>query len=344
MTDLSRIVAEMRASRGFAHKQDIGSVMRHLAGTPAAPGGTANGDDCAVLPDPSGQGYLLFAIEGLVRDFVEVMPWFAGYSAVMVNLSDIAAMGGRPIAVVDALWSDGEDMAIALLAGMRAAAERYGVPLVGGHTNLHADAAQLAVSVIGRAQRLVQSFTARPGDTLLMAVDLRGAWHDPYPFWDASTLAPAERLRSDMELLPQLAEAGLIDAGKDISMAGLLGTLLMLIECSQVGAVVDMERIPRPNELPCEDTALLRWLTAFPSFGYLLSVRPEHVDEVMQRFLAAEIGCAAIGEVTLGSRLVLRDAGQQAILWDHAQEPFITARNCHASRPAYRPADTTEVP
>ncbi|QHJ00953.1 sll0787 family AIR synthase-like protein [Xylophilus rhododendri] len=330
MAELDRIVAGLRASRGFAHKRDIAAVMGHLAGTPAAHGGTANGDDCAVLPDPSGAGHLLFAIEGLVRDFVEAMPWFAGYSAVMVNLSDIAAMGGRAVAVVDALWSDGEAMAVELLAGMRAAAERYGVPLVGGHSNLRADSAQLAVSVLGRATKLIQSFTARPGDVLLMAVDLRGAWHDPYPFWDASTSAPAERLRADMELLPRLAEDGLVDAGKDISMAGLPGTLLMLIECSRVGAVVELDRIPRPQDLPEGDAALLRWLAAFPSFGYLLSVRPAHAGEVAARFLDAGIACAAIGEITEGSRLVLRDGAAQATLWDHAEEPFITAGACHA--------------
>ena len=323
MADLDRIVAALRASRGFAHKRDIASVMGRLAGMPGAPGGTANGDDCAVLPDPSGPGYLLFAIEGLVRDFVEAMPWFAGYSAVMVNLSDIAAMGGRPIAVVDALWSPGEAVAAELLAGMRAAAERYGVPLVGGHTNLRADAAQLAVSVLGRADRLIQSFTARPGDTLLMAVDLRGAWHDPFPFWDASTQAPAGRLRADLELLPALAEAGLVDAGKDISMAGLPGTLLMLVECSGVGAVVDLARVPRPAGLPDGDEALLRWLNAFPSYGYLLSVRPGAADAVTARFTEAGIACAAIGEVTQGSRLVLREDAHQATLWDHADEAFI---------------------
>ena len=323
MADLEHIVAALRASRGFAHKRDIAAVMGRLAGTPGAPGGTANGDDCAVLPDPSGRGHLLFAIEGLVRDFVEAMPWFAGYSAVMVNLSDIAAMGGRPIAVVDALWSPGEGVAAELLAGMRAAAERYGVPLVGGHSNLRADAAQLAVSVLGRADKLIQSFTARPGDTLLMAVDLRGAWHDPYPFWDASTRAPAERLRADMELLPALAEAGLVDAGKDISMAGLPGTLLMLVECSGVGAVLDLGRVPRPDDLPEGDAALLRWLNAFPSFGYLLSVRPGLADQVQARFVDAGIACAAMGEVTSGSLLVLKEGDRSATLWDHAVESFI---------------------
>ena len=104
---LDALVAQVRGSRGFAHKQDIGAVMRRLAGSarPAtAPTLVPNGDDTAVLPAPGDQGHLLFAIEGLVADFVAAMPWFAGYSGVLVNISDVAAMGGRPTAVVDALW------------------------------------------------------------------------------------------------------------------------------------------------------------------------------------------------------------------------------------------------
>ena len=55
----------------------------------------------------------------------------------MVNLSDIAAMGGRALAVVDAVWADGEASAAAILDGMKAASDAYAVPIVGGHTNLH---------------------------------------------------------------------------------------------------------------------------------------------------------------------------------------------------------------
>src|SRR5258707_1510679 len=61
------------------------------------------GDDCAAIPD--NDGFLLFAGEGMLESFVADDPWFAGYSAVMVNLSDIAAMGGRPLAIVDILWT-----------------------------------------------------------------------------------------------------------------------------------------------------------------------------------------------------------------------------------------------
>jgi AIR synthase-related protein len=338
MSDVYTLVAQLRASRGYTHKRDIARVLGQLApsvGVTAVP----NGDDCAVLPEAGGGGHLLFAIEGLVQDFVEAMPWFAGYSGVLVNLSDVAAMGGRAVAVVDALWASGDAQAAAVLAGMRAASERYGVPLVGGHSNLHAQSGQLAVAVLGRAgAQLISSFAAQPGDRLLVAVDLRGQWQDPYPFWNASTEAPAERLRADLDLLPQLAEAGLVDAGKDISMAGVLGSALMLLESSAVGATIDLAVLPRPDHLhgahaagdATTQAAWLRWLCAFPSFGFVLSVRPQQVPAVQARFAQRDIVCADVGEVQAGSALVLRQAGELATLWDHAEAPFIGS----ARRPA----------
>ncbi|WP_345811033.1 sll0787 family AIR synthase-like protein [Paraburkholderia sp. PREW-6R] len=318
------LVAALRESRGFRHKTDIAGVVGSLARR--LPGGArdlaqavALGDDCAALAD--GDGYLLFAIEGMVSDFVTAMPWFAGYSSVMVNVSDIYAMGGRPLAVVDALWSPGSGAAEEVLAGMAAASVAYGVPIVGGHTNTRSDASQLAVSIVGRAKALLTSFNAKPGDSVLMAVDLRGQFAEPYPFWNASVGAPSQRLRDDLDLLPQLAESGLCDAAKDISMAGTLGTALMLLECSNAGARIDLDRIPRPAGIAFE-----RWLTAFPSYGYLLSVRDEHVAAVQARFAARSLDCAVIGTVDATRQVVLQQRDDVALLWDFRREPFIAAQ------------------
>lgn len=338
MTHLSQLTDALRNSRGFRHKRDIAAVLPQLSGV-AGFTSVPNGDDCAVLPDPSGDGHLLLAIEGLMQDFVTATPWFAGYSGVMVNLSDIAAMGGRPVAVVDALWAGDAGVAQQLLAGMRAACERYGVPLVGGHSNLRAGDGQLAVAVLGRARRLISSFAAQPGDRLLMAVDLRGQWQGEQPFWNASTAAPPERLRADLTLLPQIAEAGLCDAGKDISMAGMLGTLLMLLECSGVGAHVDLARLPLPPGTPCwHETrafdAHLRWLSAFPSYGYVLSVREPQAAAVQNVFESHGIACADIGTVQPGSRLTLQLGEARTTLWDLRAEAFIGAAPVVQQRPA----------
>ncbi len=322
--ELQALTAALLAGRGFAHKRDIGEVMTRLQA--ALPGGlnaqaaaVAVGDDCAAIPD--GDGYLLFAIEGFVDDFVNESPWFAGYCGVMVNVSDIAAMGGRPLAVVDAVWSRGMSPADAVLAGMAEASRRYRVPIVGGHTNNRSERGQLAVAILGRANKLLTSFAARPGDQLLMAVDLRGTYDGDKPYWNASTTAPDERLRGDLELLPMLAERDLCDAAKDISMAGAVGTALMLLECSGVGATINVDAIPRPQGVP-----MLRWLQSFPSFGFVLSVRPDKVADVLELFASREIACTAIGEVDASPEVRLASGDARSLLWNRVTDHFITAR------------------
>lgn len=317
MSALSDLATRLRAARGMAHKSDIADVFAALdLGAGAIP----VGDDCAAIPD--GDGFLLFAIEGFLNDFVQADPRFAGYCGIMVNLSDIAAMGGRPIAVVDALWSRDCAEAKPVLAGLKQAAETYGVPIVGGHTNTRNDRGQLAVAVLGRAKRLITSFEARPGDCLIAATDLRGAFRGESLNWDAASGAPAERLRGDLAILPELAEEGLVSAGKDISMAGMIGTAMMLLEASRCGATIDVDAIPCPTGI-----ALERFLLAFPSFGFVLTARPEQAAAIIARFALRDIAAAVIGTIDASCKLRLWQDGKSVELWDF-ERPFIgCARN-----------------
>jgi uncharacterized protein len=271
-------------------------------------GETRLGDDCAAIRD--GDHWLLLAAEGMLPSFVADDPWFAGYSAVMVNLSDVAAMGGRPLAIVDVLWSPGLHQSGPIWDGMSAASKAYGVPIVGGHTTvIKSSSPFLAAAVLGRAKRLITSFDAQVDDDLLVAVDLRGTWRREKPFWNASVNAPPERLRTDLNLLPALAENGWCRAGKDISNGGVVGTLAMLLDCSSVGAELWLDQLPRPPGVNLD-----RWSISFPSFGYLLSVAPKNSDRVIAHFAAREIACAVAGRITSGRSLLLG--------YGAAREPF----------------------
>ena len=314
MPDITALAAALRANPGLAAKADIGTATRWLGlgGASATP----VGDDCAAIKD--GDGFQLLAIEGFMNAFVERDPWFAGWCAVMVNLSDVAAMGGRATAIVDAIWADGEANAIPILEGMRAASERYGVPIVGGHTNNRTERSQLAAAILGRSKNLLTSFDAKPGDRLLVAVDLRGRYREPFSNWDAATAAPAGRLRGDLALLPEIAEAGLCRAAKDISQGGIVGTAAMLAECSGVAIAIDVESIPA---LP--DVTLERWLTTFPSFGFLLSIAPPKVAMVIGRFAARSIAIADCGVVTTGSTVTICAGERSEIVWDRAAGPLL---------------------
>lgn len=311
--DIKALAAKLSTSGGIAAKQDIGTIAARLGLQGQQ---IAVGDDCAALPD--GDGHLLFAIEGFMNEFVAADPWFAGWCGVMVNISDVVAMGGRPIAVVDAVWADGEAGATLVLDGMRAASSAFGVPIVGGHTNIRTERGQLSVAILGRAKTLLTSFDARPGDVLVAAIDHRGRYREPFNNWEAATDAAPARLRGDLELLPEIAEAGLALSAKDISQGGIIGTAIMLAECSHVGIDIDVAAIPLPAGV-----ALDRWLVTFPSFGYLLAVAPEHVADVVTRFTARGISAAVIGAVVAGAEVALVDGESRAVVRNHAETPLL---------------------
>lgn len=317
MSELQALVHAICESKGVVHKKDISIGMKALTEGQPCDSSILVGDDCAVLKLADGS-FMLFAIEGFMNEFVQADPWFAGYCGVMVNVSDIAAMGGRPKAVVDAVWAPGAAQLNQILQGMAAASARYCVPIVGGHTNARNDRTQLAVSIIGSATSVLSSFNAKPGDALMGVIDLRGHYHGPGNNWNASTEAPADRLRGDLELLPIVAERGLANACKDISMAGPLGTLMMLLECSGCGATIEPDAFARPA-----DVSLQRWMQTFPSFGFVFSVPPAHVEQLAELFGQAGLLCQVVGQVGEGAEVWLEHKGERALLWDFLRSPFL---------------------
>ena len=175
------------------------------------------------------------------------------------------------------------------------------------------------MAILGRADRLLTSFDAREGDDVLVAVDLRGGYHGDFPFWNATAGRSPQDLRDDLALFGALALSGDVHACKDVSNAGLLGTLLMLLEASGVGAVVDLERLPRP---PLDGVEMARWLLTFPSYGFVLTAAPDRAARVTALFRERGIACEGVGRVDPSLELRVAAGGRNAILWDLARQPF----------------------
>lgn len=309
------LAAELAAHPSILSKLDIAEATRSLGLTGTSTG--RPGDDAAALPRPEG-GWDLFAAEAFIPGFVADDPWFAGWCGVMVNLSDIAAMGGQATAITDMIWAPDAASARPVLEGLKAASAAYGVPIIGGHTNLRSPMLNLSVAVTGRARTLISSFAANPDDLLIAAIDLRGDWRPRFDNWFAASATPEGRLRGDLALLVSLAEADLVRAGKDISQGGIAGTSLMLAECSGCGFEIDIDRLPMPP-----GTSIARWMRAFPSFGFLLSVRLSAAKEVCARFADRGLAAAVIGRATAGSSVDLIQGEARATFWDWRQRPYL---------------------
>jgi AIR synthase-related protein len=309
---LTELVTRLRSSPAWERKQDLRLLSRGALRL-----SNDVGDDAVALPDAD--GYLLLAAEVMWPPMVAEDPELAGRNAVLANANDIYAMGGRPIALLDTLLAPDEVNAEAVLRGIAAGAARYGIPVLGGHLTIGAESVSLAAFIAGRARRLLSGRAAAPGDRLLLLTAARGVFHERFPFWDCSSDRSGEDLRGDLEILPALAEAGLCDAARDVSMPGILGSAVQFLEGSGVGAVIDLAALPVPPEARGREEL---WLQSFPSYAFLLAVEDAHVEQVVARAAARERVCVPIGQVVAGTRVELVRKADRACLWDFGRDAF----------------------
>jgi len=304
-TELDEIARRFQESAAIRSKASIGLVTDILGPTDWLSG---PGDDAAALPSP-GPGFVLAAGEAIWPPFVEADPFGAGVAAVVANVNDLAAMGGRPLGLVDTIVGS-EALAREILRGIRQTAERYRVPVVGGHLTISDQVRALSAFVVGSARSLLAARNAAPGQELLVAAALDGRMHADFPYFSAVDTR-AESLASDLELLPRVAEAGWCVAAKDVSMGGLLGSLAMLLEPTAAGVSVDLNRVPRPAGVPLAD-----WVSTFPSYAFLLCALPEHVKDCALAFRDEGLACERVGTLDGSASLRVRVSGRELTLLD----------------------------
>ena len=213
------------------------------------------GDDCAVLPVADGDA-LLFTAD-LLNEGVHFLRRATsarelGGKALAVNLSDIAAMGGRPVATLLSLAlppDAGETWAEEFMEGYRALSERYGVALVGGDTTRSGQGITINVTAIGRAPLscIKRRSAARPGDVLFTtgALGASGAGLRDLLAGQLDTPAAVEHRnpRPQVEEGLWLGTRREVHAMMDLS-DGLASDLRHILDRSGVGAEVLLERIP----------------------------------------------------------------------------------------------------
>jgi thiamine-monophosphate kinase len=129
------------------------------------------GDDAAVLGPPPPGRRLLFAADlgaaGVHFDLTLTSCADAGWKVLASNVSDVAAMGGRPWRCVVAIAGGTAEQLRGVSEGLAEAAERWSCPLVGGDLSA-GDQLVVSVSILGLATRPVLRSGARPGDVLLV--------------------------------------------------------------------------------------------------------------------------------------------------------------------------------
>jgi uncharacterized protein len=317
--DVSALVEVVRSHPGVTAKSEIGLVSEVFESTDWLAG---PGDDGAVVTE-AGMS-LVVGGEAILPSFAAADPYGAGVAAVTTNLNDLAAMGAWPLALVDTVT--GQRAVIQqVLEGMRWAAGLYQVPVVGGHLTVTDGHPALSAFGLGRADRPLSAQSAEEGQSLVVGCCIEGRMRADFPFFPSFD-ERGERLAGDVRLLAEGASRGWVTAAKDVSMAGLVGSLAMLLECNRLGVTLDLDAVPVPPGVSLE-----QWITCFPCFAFLLCVPAGLEGECLRAFADRGLAAAVAGTLDGTGRLRLCSAGRVATAFDLATESVT-----NLARPAAR--------
>lgn len=260
-------------------KSFLGPVLEPLRAMPGGlgPAGFV-GDDGTPIPGSD----LIAACDAIIPAMVERDPEWAGWCSVLVNVNDLTAMGATPVGLLDAMGAPTPHLLDRVIAGLSAASAAWRVPVLGGHTQLGVPAA-LAVTALGRAATPIPAGGATAGGRIRLTVDTAGQWRPGYKGmqWDSTST----RSSGDLVAMTRAVASMRPRAAKDVSMAGVVGTLGMMAEASRSGAELDIAAVARPA-----GTAMGEWLTCFPGFAMLTADAEQPVPELPDGVVTAECG------------------------------------------------------
>ncbi len=301
---LDELVAAVAANPSIAAKRSIGLVSEAIGPSGFLEG---PGDDGAAVN--MGQTTAIVCGEALWPPFVNADPRGAGIAAILANVNDVAAMGAIPDAIVDTIVAT-ESVAREVLDGMRYAAALYRVPIVGGHLTITEGPPSVSAFALGHTDTVLSTTNVAPGQDLVVAACLEGSMRGDFPFF-ASFAERGARLGDDVRLLAQIAESQLAASAKDISMAGLVGSLAMLLEWGSFGADIDLEVLPTPPGL-----SLARWCNCFPCFGFLLTCDTATTEACIEVFGNAGLAAARVGVINSTGVITVTAGSQSRVLLD----------------------------
>ena len=318
--NLKKLVIELKEFEGVSRKKEIKSIVESLRFNDNGYSFdiiSDFGDDAAIIGIDEEKAVLL-AADGIWGNLLEKDPYWAGYCAVLVNANDIAAMGGAPIGMTNIISINDEEVGKKVLMGIKEGVEKFGIPMIGGHTHPDAKCNVLDVSITGLVKKdcVLRSDTAEIGDKVVFAYDLDGKIHEKFDLnWDTTTMKSKKLVRDQLKALEIVGEKKLATACKDISNPGALGTLGMLLEVSKKGALVDITKIPRNEDIP-----ISHWLKLYPGCGFVFTAKEDKIDRLKEVLEFVNISVEVCGEVVDNKKLIITDGKDKEVLFDFEKE------------------------
>jgi thiamine-monophosphate kinase len=276
------------------------------------------GDDCTVLP--MGDEALVMTTDMLVEDIHFLRGASSaeevGEKSLMVNISDVAAMGAKPVATLLSIAlpeSAQGEWAEKFMRGYYEASKREGVALVGGDTTASKDKIAINVVAIGRApmSNIKRRSEAKVGDAICVTgkLGISSKGLVDIMFGDLNTAAAKAHRRAQARTAEGvfLGTRTEVHAMMDIS-DGIASDIKHIMELSGVGAEIELSKIPTDYDIRYATTG-------GEDYELLLTVAEDSFEDVARELFATTgTNLTAVGRITEGGELIWLEDGKPSEL------------------------------
>ncbi len=292
-------------------------------------------DDCAVLD--FGDQYLLVTTDMISKGThipEKASPWQIGWHAAAVNLSDIAAMGGKPIGLVAALGLPRDcdtEFLEKMMGGMRACIEPFGISILGGDTK-EGNTITLSCCAFGTVAKpeIMLRKGAKPGDIVAVTGELGRAGAAYHAL--KNNIGEEKAMKNLLEIRPRvkegiaLSKTGVITSCMDIS-DGLASSIYQMSQLNEVGYEIDLEKIPisedaeaisQKLDIPVEELALYFG----GDYELLITIGEDGIERAQKALSEIGTKLTPIGEVGENEKNTIIKDGVSTILEDRGYEHF----------------------
>ncbi len=307
---LKKIADDIQKNKNIIEKKEINPIVQYIDKNSFKSSRIFSdiGEDSAAIKD--NDTFILITTDRIKTTFIENFPFGAGFSSILVSVDDIYACGGIPIAASLIISVKNVETCKSILDGICEASNKFQVPIIRGHTNPRGTCFELSSTMIGeiKKENYISACNAQINDNIILAVDFDGKVGKASKFyWDTVTFKNSEEILKKRKSMNVIAEKHLANSSKDVSNGGIFGTLLQLINYSNIGANIDINNIKIPPKLTKLDYSLEMYVKMYLTTSFILTAIDDNCEEIINVFKNYGMEANIIGKIIDGNSIYIND-------------------------------------
>jgi selenophosphate synthetase-related protein len=266
------------------------------------------GEDSAAIKNQD--TYILITTDRINTKFLKRFPFGAGFSSILVGVDDIYCCGGIPLAASLILSYKEPKLGKEIIKGICEGSKKFQVPIIRGHTKPRGESYELSSTMIGEIKKddYISATNAKVGDSMILAVDFDGRVGKASElYWDTFTFKSTEEIIYKRKAMNKIAQSHIANASKDVSNAGIFGSILQIIKYSLVGANINLKSINIPPKLKAQKYSLELYSRMYLTTSYVLTAPSMNCEKIIKIFESHGLHASIIGEITEDKILRIHD-------------------------------------